>query len=96
MNIEMMTTFRGTPLEDIYRNLPPVNEEFDRENVDIFKEKETFDSSEYRHHCVLCGRETCIDDSVSPRGHKLICLSCVYKYFEGDYSAVFSWNRRTI
>lgn len=26
----------------------------------------------------------------------VFCIQCVYKYFEGDYSAVFEWNKGEI
>lgn len=94
MDMLNLKTFNGTPIEDIFRKLPPVNEHINAENIEIFSNYETMDSSELRHKCVLCGKDVDIDGSISSKGHRLICINCVYRYFEGDYSAVFMWNRR--
>lgn len=90
----MDTTFNGTPFIDLFKKLPEINEEANKENVRVFEHYETLYSNEVRHICTLCGKKVSIDDSISSRGHRLICIQCVYKYFEGDYSAVFEWNRR--
>lgn len=89
----MKTTFNGTPLMDLFDKLPEINEEADKENVRVFEQYGTSDSGQIRHTCVLCGKKVNIEGSVSTHGHKLICTQCVYKYFEGDYSAVFEWNK---
>lgn len=89
----MKTTFNGTPFIRLFENLPEVNEEADKENRKIFKQYSTNCSDELRHTCALCGKKVSIDDSVSNSGRRLICVHCVYRYFEGDYSAVFEWNR---
>lgn len=89
----MKTTFNGTPYEKLFKNLPKINEEANIKNVRVFEQYETLCSDELRHTCVLCGKKVNIDDSISSKGHKLICVQCVYKYFEGDYSAVFEWNK---
>lgn len=90
----MKTTFNGTPLISLVDKLPEINEEANKENVRVFEQYGTECSNELRHTCVLCGKKVNIDDSVSSQGHRLICTQCVYKYFEGDYSAVVEWNRR--
>lgn len=89
----MKTTFNGTLLMDLFDKLPKINEEVDKENVRVFEQYDTSDSGQIRHTCVLCGKKVNIEGSVSTHGHKLICTQCVYKYFEGDYSAVFEWNK---
>lgn len=88
----MKTTFNGTPFIDLFDKLPEINAEADKENIKIFKQHNIVDSGQLRHTCVLCGKKVNIDDCVSSKGHRLICTQCVYKYFEGDYSAVFKWN----
>ena len=90
----MKTTFNGTPFISLFEKLPEINEEYDKENVRVFDKYDTSCSDKLRHTCVLCGKKVNIADSVSSDGHRLICVQCVYKYFEGDYSAVFDWNRR--
>lgn len=90
----MKTTFNGTPLMDLFDKLPKIDEEVNKENIKIFRQYDITYSAELRHTCVLCGKKVNIEDSVSTHGHKLICTQCVYKYFEGDYSAVFEWNKR--
>lgn len=89
----MKTTFNGTSFIDLFKKLPEINEEVDKENVRVFDQYDTSCSDELRHTCVLCGKKVNLEGSVSSTGHKLICVQCVYKYFEGDYSAVFEWNK---
>ena len=91
--IKMNTTFNGTPLIDLFDKLPEINEEFDKENIKIFGQYGTDCSDQLRHACVLCGKKVTINGSISSRGHRLICMQCAYKYFEGDYSAIFEWNK---
>ena len=90
----MKTTFNGTPFISLFDKLPEINEEEDKENVRVFRQYGISCSDQLRHTCVLCGKKVDIEGSISKQGHKLICIQCVYKYFEGDYSAVFEWNRR--
>lgn len=94
MNYELLTTFKGTPIEDIIRKLPQIDAEIEAYNIRTFNRFGTYDSDRYRHVCVLCGNTTCIDNSISNQGHKLICVPCVYTFFDGDYAAAASWNRR--
>lgn len=96
MNNEELKTFNGTPYEDIIKNLPVVDKDVNEKNIKIFDEYGTDCSSQERHKCVLCGNMTCIDDSISDRGNKLICMRCVYRYFEGDYSIIFNWNSKGV
>lgn len=88
----MKTTFNGTSFMDLFDKLPEINEEANKENVRVFEQYGTNCSNELRHTCVLCDKKVNLEGSVSNLGHKLICIQCVYKYFEGDYSAVFEWN----
>lgn len=30
-----------------------------------------------KYTCTVCGRTTCLDDSVSSRGFHLVCMSCI-------------------
>lgn len=90
----MKTTFSGTSFMDLFDKLPEINEEANKENVRVFESYGIKCSNELRHTCVLCGKKVNLEGSVSSNGHRLICTQCVYKYFEGDYSAVFEWNRR--
>lgn len=89
-----LKTFNGTPFDVLIKNLPDINEKINNDNIEIFKKQGTFNSAENRHTCVLCNNKTSIDDSISSQGNKLICIPCTYKYFEGDYSVVFIWNKR--
>lgn len=89
----MQTTFNGTPLMNLFDKLPKINEEANKENVRVFGKYDISDSGQLRHTCVLCGKKVNINDSISSKGHRLICIQCAYKYFEGDYSAVFEWNK---
>ena len=89
----MNTTFNGTTLTSLFEKLPEINEEVDKENIKIFGQYDISCSDQLRHTCVLCGKKVSIDDSISNKGNRLICVQCVYKYFERDYSAVFEWNK---
>lgn len=89
----MKTTFNGTPLMNLFEKLPEINEEVDKENIKIFEEYGVSCSGQPRHTCTLCGKKVSIDGAISRAGHRLICVQCVYKYFECDYSAVFEWNK---
>ena len=87
------TTFNGTPIYKLVENLPGINEGANKKNIELFKKYDISNSGDPRHTCVLCGRKVNLECSVSNEGHKLICVQCVYKYFEGDYNAVFEWNQ---
>ena len=91
--IKMKKTFNGTPFISLFDKLPEINEEVNKENVRSFRRYDISYSDQLRHTCVLCGKKVNIQGSVSSKGHRLICVQCVYKYFEGDYSAVFEWNK---
>ena len=84
-------TFNGTPFYKLFTNLPRINEEANKKNIEIFKKYDICNSNDPRHTCVLCGRKVNIECSVSVQGHKLICIGCVYNYFDGDYHAVDVW-----
>lgn len=86
-------TFNGTPFYKLFTNLPRMNEVANKKNIELFKKYDISNSGDPRHTCVLCGRKVNLECSVSNEGHKLICVQCVYKYFEGDYNAVFEWNQ---
>lgn len=62
------------------------------ENIEIFKKYGTRNSDDPRHTCVLCNKRVDLEHSISNRGHKLICIGCVYYYFEGDYRAANVWQ----
>lgn len=88
----MKKTFNGTPFISLYKKLPEINKKVDKENIRVFKQWGTSYRDQLRHTCVLCGKKVNIEGSVSNQGRRLICTQCIYKYFEGDYSAVFEWN----
>lgn len=88
----MNTTFNGTPFMNLFNKLPEINEEVDAENIRVFAQHGISCSDQIRHTCILCGKKVNIETAISNQGHKLICTQCAYKYFEGDYSAIFEWN----
>jgi hypothetical protein len=57
-------------------------------NIELFQKYGTSNPHEYRHICVLCGEETCIDDSNSNRGDKLICCKCKRTKFPDTLTAI--------
>ena len=66
------------------------NTTLDFMNKAVFEKYGTDNSDEYRHKCVICERDTCIDASYSKRGERLICCSCFHKCFK-KYSQAFDW-----
>lgn len=85
------TTFNGIPFYRLFANLPRMNEVANKKNIELFKKYDISNSGDPRHTCVLCGRKVNIECSVSVQGHKLICIGCVYNYFDGDYHAANVW-----
>lgn len=68
------------------------DKEIDKQNIEIFKKYGTDDSGEFRHKCCICKEPTCIDNSYSNGGHKLICNACRVKLF-GDRFSISNLNR---
>lgn len=68
-------------------------EEIEKHNIEVFKEKGTsYPSGELRHICTQCKRPVSIDGSMSKKGHKLICNTCVYRVFGiGGIAKAFDW-----
>lgn len=66
------------------------DKDFDHINCMVYREHGLTNSDEMRHVCTICRTLTCIDDSYSRHGHKLICSSCAHKYF-GDWEKIDSW-----
>lgn len=68
--------------------------EIDKKNALIFAQFGTdYKPEENRHNCVLCGKPTSINYSVSHRGHNLVCLDCAHDAdkFPNCYADVFEW-----
>lgn len=63
-----------------------VDIEYDKDldivNIEVFDRTGTYNETERRFRCVCCKKPTCIADSYSSRGHRMICLSCLWKYFD--------------
>ena len=59
-----------------------VDELINKENIRIFKDTEMCNPQEKRFTCVICKNKTCIDDSTSIHGHRLICLECKWNKFD--------------
>lgn len=71
-----------------------VNEEIDANNIAIFYERGVDDAAEMRHRCVICGKPTCIADSCSRQGERLICMTCFHTKVD-DKNAFLRWICRT-
>ena len=62
------------------------------ENVRLFK-KNLFRNSDDIYTCVLCGCKTCLSDSTSLMGYKLMCNTCAYAKFQDHYGDARKWQR---
>lgn len=54
----------------------------DAENRKVFRQYKTARANDPLYRCVLCGEETCISDSMSRRGERLICMTCAETEFD--------------
>lgn len=61
------------------------------ENVRLFN-KWHFRNSDEIYTCVLCGCKTCLSDSTSLMGYKLICNTCAYAKFPVHYGDARKWQ----
>jgi hypothetical protein len=55
---------------------PESKKRIDRYNAKVFKKYGTDNAGEMRHICTECGERCSIDNSISRRGHELICKKC--------------------
>lgn len=55
---------------------PERKKRIDRYNAKVFKEYGTDNAGEMRHICTECGCICSIDNSISRRGHELMCRKC--------------------
>lgn len=55
---------------------PESKKRIDRYNAKVFKEYGTDNAGEMRHICTECGCRCSIDNSISRRGHELMCRKC--------------------
>lgn len=63
--------------------------EIDENNVKLFNNHGT-GGDNILYTCTICGREVTIDESISYRGHDLMCCRCVHNVF-GGYSEAFKY-----
>lgn len=54
----------------------------DQTNIEIYRKHKIRRPHEYRHKCVLCGEVTCVNNSISNQGERLICNRCAIRRFE--------------
>ena len=67
------------------------DKDLDIVNIEVFDRTGTYNETERRFRCVCCKKPTCIAESYSSRGHRMICLSCLWKYFDGNILAGHAW-----
>lgn len=65
-------------------------EQIEQHNIETYEKYGTDKPSVKRHICTQCRNHVSIDGSMSKRGHRLICNSCVYSVF-GDVMKAFEW-----
>lgn len=58
------------------------HKDIDKHNVALFGEFNLSTGAIYT--CTFCGKKVTLDESVSNRGHRLICTDCMYDVF-GDF-----------
>ena len=67
-------------------------DQIDKQNIEMFREYGTGQSEEDLYKCVICGKEACIENSMSFRGHRLIHTGCANKAFGyGNILEAFKW-----
>ena len=69
------------------------DKDLDTVNVEIFGRTGTDNGTERRYRCVRCRKPICINESYSSRGHRMICWSCLWKYFDGNILAAHEWMK---
>lgn len=65
-------------------------EEIEQHNIKVYKEHGANNGGEKRHICTQCEESVSIDESMSNKGHKLICNKCVYRVF-GSVEKAYKW-----
>lgn len=81
--------------EQFTPNLIDNFDEINQQNIETFKKYKTKKPDEIRHKCVLCGRDISINDSVSCKGDRLVCVGCFYGIGVREGKQVISdwiWN----
>lgn len=63
----------------------------DADNIKQFGKAGTDCGDLNLYRCVICGKEACIANSMSARGHRLIHISCMEKAFEYDIVKALRW-----
>lgn len=64
---------------------PESKKRIDRYNAKVFKKYGTDNAGEMRHLCTECGCRCNIDNSISRRGHELMCRWCECKKTSEDF-----------
>ena len=67
------------------------DKKIDADNIKIFSIYGINESSEKRYKCCLCKRPVSIDGSYSKKGHKLVCIGCLYDLFDGSVEKMFEY-----
>lgn len=72
-------------------------DEVDAHNIKMFDEFNIVNPDELRHVCVVCGKMTCIEHSMSNQGHNLVCNDCGtsdegYRVLEGVVEWIYNWD----
>ena len=63
-------------------------------NIELYQRNNFNNDLEKRYRCVCCKKPVSIRDSISSRGHRLVCNSCFIKYFDGDVLKAHEWMRK--
>lgn len=69
------------------------DKDLDIVNVEVIERTGLDNQTERRFRCVCCKKPISILESVSSRGHRMLCFSCYSKYFNGDILAAHAWMR---
>ena len=65
-------------------------EQIEEHNIKAYKRYGNSKASIDRHICTQCKKPVSIDESMSNKGHKLICNKCVYRVF-GSMEKAYKW-----
>lgn len=69
------------------------DEDLDIVNVEVIERTGLDNQTERRFRCVCCKKPISILESISSRGHHMICWTCYWKYFDGNILAAHEWMK---
>lgn len=73
-----------------------IDEATNKQNIELFKRYDLNNPEERIYKCVICGRNTCLDNSSSIKGAYLVCVGCAYGERFHSWYEVWQWQNKMI